>query len=86
MGPWEELEEDGGIDGEVPSNAKTPQGSPDADGSEVGRAGCDHAEDCCHAQGGVECPAASEDIASKAPEHGSGQETNVLGEREERRA
>lgn len=72
VGSREELEEDGGIDGEVSPNSKTPQGSPDANGSEVGRASCNHAEDGRHAQGGVKCPATTEDVASETPEHGPG--------------
>lgn len=86
VGAWQELEEDGRVDGEVAADAKGPEGGKDADGSKVGGAGSNHAPDGGKAQGQVKTPFATKDIATEAPEYGSGEETNVLSECQQRSA
>ena len=79
----EELEEDGTVHREITANSERPQGGKAANGSKVGRAGSNHAKDGGHAKGEVEGPAPTENIASKAPEHSTTQQANVLRQREE---
>ncbi len=82
MRSWQELEEDGGVDREIPSDTETPEGGKGADGCKVGRGGCEQAEDCSDGKSQIKRQLSSEYIASEAPKHGSGEKTNVLSKRE----
>lgn len=86
MGSGEEFEKDGRVDGQIPTHAKGPQGVEAPYGRKVGRAGRDEAKHARDAEGEVEPPATAEDVASKPPEHGAGQETNVLRQGQQRRS
>lgn len=83
VGPGQELEEDGRVDGEVAADAEGPEGREDADGGEGGGGGGDEAPQGSQAERQVEGPAAPEDVAPEAPEHGAGEEPDVLRERQE---
>lgn len=83
MAPRQEFQKDRTINRQVATNANTPQRRKDADGSEVRRASCDQTEDRGDADGEIERPSAPEDVAAEAPEDGTEEEADVLGEREE---
>ncbi len=80
MRTGEEFEENRRVDREVAAHAKRPESSEAADGREIGRAGGDEAENARDAEGQVEAPAASKDVAAKPPKHGTGEEAYVLGQ------
>ena len=82
MGRWQELEEDGTIDGEVATHAEAPQGGKDANGGEIGRTSRDHTPDGGEAESEIKSPLAAEDVAAEPPEDGAGEEADVLGEGE----
>lgn len=84
MGSGEEFEKDGRVDGQVSAHAKGPQGVEAPDGRKVGGAGGNEAKHARYAECEIEPPATAEDVASKSPEHGSGQESNVLRQSQER--
>lgn len=81
----EEFQENSRVYREVPANPKTPEGCKAPDGGEIRGPCCDETEHSRDAEGSIEGPSSTEDITTKAPEHGSGEEANILGERQERR-
>ena len=85
MRSGEEFEEDGAVDGEVATDAHTPEGGKDADGGEVGGTGRDEAEDGGDADGEIESQPSTEDVTAKAPKDGPRQQADVLRERQQGR-
>lgn len=94
MGAGEELEEDGGVHGQVSSDTSAPEGGEDADGCEC-RGACCHEAECSRCTNGeIEGPFPPKDITSrlsaqsslglqsvrtpKSPEHGANQQADVL--------
>jgi hypothetical protein len=65
------------------STGKLPPTPKDANGSEVGTTGCNHAEDSSNSNRQVEGPSPTEDVAAKTPKDSAEKETNILGESEE---
>lgn len=81
MGAREELQENGRVYREVAANAEAPECCETADGSKIRGTCSEEAEDTGYAQRKVECPASPEDVAAEPPEHGPGEETDVLSQR-----
>lgn len=82
----QEFQKDGRVDRQIATDTKAPEGRKAPDGSKIRRRGRNHAEDRRYAQGQVERPPPTENIAAKPPKHGTSQKTDILGEREERRS
>lgn len=70
---------------EIPAHSNGPKAGKHTNGGKVGRAGRDEAENRRDPDGQIEGKPAAEDIAPKAPEHGSEQQADVLRQRQQRR-
>ena len=82
MSAGEEFEKDGRIDGKIAPNADRPQGCKTSDGGEIWRARRDQSKNGGDADGEIEGPASSEDIAAEPPEHRSKQQADILSQRQ----
>jgi hypothetical protein len=83
VGSGQEFQKDGAVDRQVTTDTDRPKGGEDANGSEVGTTGCNHAEDSSNSNRQVEGPSPTEDVAAKTPKDSAEKETNILGESEE---
>ena len=86
MRSWQKLQKDRRIDRQIAADTNRPKRCKCSDGSEIRAAGCCHAEHSGDANGEIERPSSSENVAAKAPEHGTEEQPDVLGERQERPA
>lgn len=82
----QKFEKDGRVDRQIATNTKGPEAVEDANSCKVGSTSSHHSPERSQAEGKVEGDFPTEDVASEAPEDGTSQETNVLGQSQERRA
>ena len=80
MRAWQKLEKHSAVNGQIAANSEAPECRKTAYGCEVGRACCDETEYASDAKGHVESPFAAKHIATKTPEDGPSEKTNVLGQ------
>lgn len=85
MRPGKELQEDGRINRQVPSDSHRPQRRKHRNGREIGRSGSNKTKHRGDANGQVESPPPAKDVTPKTPEDGAEQKPYVLREGEHRR-
>lgn len=80
----QKLQENGRVDGQIPADTKGPKTRKNTNRREIRRPGRDETPDGREAQREIKGHLAAKEIAAKAPEHGAGQEANVLRQRQQR--
>jgi hypothetical protein len=83
MASRQELQENCRVNRKITSNANTPQRREAPNRSKIRRSCGDQTKDSRYAEGQVESPSSTEDVAAKAPEDGADEETNVLCQAEQ---
>lgn len=77
---WEELKEQGTINGQVSTNSETNAGEESARSDPVGCSSCGDTKDTSNAKGAVESKSAADNIRHDTPERGTDAETEEEGE------